>query len=57
MRGILGGVTSPHQILPLEDLRVVPAEVLPVRVELFVDRQPHRLRIEVLEQFTRRASR
>ena len=29
---------------------MVPAEVLAARVELFVDRQPHRLAIEVLSK-------
>jgi hypothetical protein len=48
------GFRSPPY-LSLEELSVVPAEVLAARVELLVDRQPHRLAIKVLEQIACRA--
>jgi hypothetical protein len=50
------GFRSPPY-LSLEELSVVPAEVLAARVELLVDRQPHRLAIKVLEQIACRAPR
>jgi hypothetical protein len=46
----------PPSHLALEDLSVVPPEVLAARVELFINRQPHRLAVEVIEQIARRAS-
>jgi len=47
----------PPSDLPLENLGVVPAEVLAARVALFVDWQPHRLAVKVLEQIAGRAPR